>query len=230
MITGYNTDVTHAQRVFHVQTEDKGTSNPYIESLIYVGGQVLAAKRTDYAAILAQGKGEETIIELMDRQHRAMIASIQAGEYDQKVRDLLGELIPKPDAAPAVEPTKEDVKPRVTAERSLDEVILEYLTSEAQQESLVLLLGDGLELEVGEPNRVSVRTTTSRSGAAVEGADVSFRVISTVAEPKILAQGKTDASGQLEVEILMPTIGQGSSALIITASCSLGQAELKYLL
>ena len=43
MITGYNTDVRHDSVVFHVQTEDKGAANPLIESLVYVGGQVVAA-------------------------------------------------------------------------------------------------------------------------------------------------------------------------------------------
>ena len=59
MITGYNTDVRHGEVVFHVQTEDKGVSNPYIESLVYVGGQVLASKRASYAEMIAEGKEEK---------------------------------------------------------------------------------------------------------------------------------------------------------------------------
>ena len=47
MITGYNTDVRHGAVGFHVQTEDKGRSNPCVDSLVYVGGQVLASKRTN---------------------------------------------------------------------------------------------------------------------------------------------------------------------------------------
>ena len=42
MITGFNTDVKHKNRVFHIQTEDKGEDNPYVESLVYVGGEILA--------------------------------------------------------------------------------------------------------------------------------------------------------------------------------------------
>ncbi|MES1243218.1 MAG: hypothetical protein ABUT39_16515 [Acidobacteriota bacterium] len=56
MITGYNTDVRHNDVVFHVQTEDKGLGNPFIESLVYVGGQVLASKRSNYADLLSEGK------------------------------------------------------------------------------------------------------------------------------------------------------------------------------
>jgi len=38
MITGFNTDVKHGAKVYHVQTEDKGRNNPKIETLVYVGG------------------------------------------------------------------------------------------------------------------------------------------------------------------------------------------------
>src|SRR5687768_6064298 len=57
MITGYNTDVRYRERVFHVQTEDKGLANPCIESVVYYGGQVLAARRASYADLVEEGKG-----------------------------------------------------------------------------------------------------------------------------------------------------------------------------
>ncbi|HEY2737657.1 MAG TPA: hypothetical protein VGK45_04580, partial [Thermoanaerobaculia bacterium] len=88
MITGYNTDVRHNEVVFHVQTEDKGTANPYIESLIYVGGQVLASKRASYAELLAEGK-EKDILGLMDHQHRTMIAAIRHGKFDARLAELI---------------------------------------------------------------------------------------------------------------------------------------------
>ena len=46
MITGFNTDIKHNDKVYHIQTEDKGLQNPYIESLVYVGGEILASKKT----------------------------------------------------------------------------------------------------------------------------------------------------------------------------------------
>ena len=85
MITGYNTDVRHNDVVFHVQTEDKGISNPFIESLVYVGGQVLASKRASYAEMIAEGKEDKDIVALMDHQHRTMIAAIRHGKLDSKM-------------------------------------------------------------------------------------------------------------------------------------------------
>ena len=62
MITGFNTDVEHEGVVYHVQTEDKGLKSPLLLSLVYVGGTILASKRTPYddlvSAQLANAKGD----------------------------------------------------------------------------------------------------------------------------------------------------------------------------
>ena len=82
MITGFNTDVKHKNRVFHIQTEDKGEGNPYVESLVYVGGEILATKRTSYAEVIKGGRDDHAVQDLMEQQHRTMIAAIQRGRFD----------------------------------------------------------------------------------------------------------------------------------------------------
>jgi hypothetical protein len=223
MLTGHNTDVTHRGRVFHVQTEDKGRSNPNFESLIYVGGQVLSAKRTNYATLLEQGAGKEQLNGIMDRQHRSMIDEIREGKFDARVAELFGE-------APAKQEVRVNGGDPDSGERSLDEVILEYLSAEARQDHLVLMLQEEVELSFDRPTALSVCTRSSRSGSPVDGAEVVFKIISTVAEPTVLARGETDGKGELSVEVMVPDYGEGSSALIIAASSELGKAELKYLL
>ncbi len=37
MVTGFNTDVQHDGKIYHVQTEDKGVDNPLIEIVLPVG-------------------------------------------------------------------------------------------------------------------------------------------------------------------------------------------------
>lgn len=87
MITGYNTDVRHHDVVFHVQTEDKGEQIASVESLVYVGGRVLARRQVTYRALLARGEGRSSIARLMDRQHRLMISQIRGGRFDPEVVD-----------------------------------------------------------------------------------------------------------------------------------------------
>lgn len=86
MITGFNTDVRYQGQVYHVQTEDGGKKNPILESLVYVGGTVVAKKRTPYSDKLGNGAGEETIAALLKRQHQVIIAAIKAGRIEDLVK------------------------------------------------------------------------------------------------------------------------------------------------
>lgn len=226
MITGYNTDVQHRGRSFHVQSEDKGTSNPYIESLIYVGGQVLAAKRTDYDEVLEKGGGEAEIVEIMDQQHRTMISAIQNGDYDAKVIELFGEAATAETPAATVEEAVQDGG----SERTLDEVILEYLATEAEAERMVLQLEEEVEIVFGVTTPLRVRTCLSKSGSPISGAEVMIKMISTLTEPRVLATGITDDEGLLQIPVQLPELARGNSALIITAGANDDRAELKYLL
>jgi hypothetical protein len=233
MITGHNTDVRYGDVVLHVQTEDKGLSNPFIESLIYYGGQVVVAKRGSYADLVEQGKGEDEIMVLMDHQHRTMIKAIQAGKFDEKIRTFLPDKskLPKREA-PAPTPSEPVVAFDLSNDpgRTLDQVILDYLTSEAEQEQLVLAMEEDAEIRAGASTDLSLRTRSSRSGSPVAGATVNVRMISTFGGPRTLGLGETDDEGFLHLRIEIPSVDRGTAALIITAGSAIGQAEIKHLL
>ncbi|MDT4968084.1 MAG: hypothetical protein QOJ64_2821 [Acidobacteriota bacterium] len=86
MITGFNTDVEHDGVVYHVQTEDKGVKSPLILSLVYVGGTILASKRTRYDDLIASGFDEKTLAERLNRQHRLICAAIHTGRLEDLKR------------------------------------------------------------------------------------------------------------------------------------------------
>jgi hypothetical protein len=106
VITGFNTDVKYRGVVYHVQTEDKGTANPLIETLIYKGGEILGSKRLPYAD-LVKNADEPAITKLMEDQHKSIIMEVKRGRYD----------------AEAANTVLEDL--------SLDELVLAYLASRA---------------------------------------------------------------------------------------------------
>ena len=82
MITGFNTDVKCGDKVFHVQTEDKGSGNPLIESLIYVKGAILDAYRTDYGDFLdSETFSEATLQKILEFQHRQIVTFIKKGQF-----------------------------------------------------------------------------------------------------------------------------------------------------
>ena len=226
MITGYNTDVRHGDVVLHVQTEDKGLANPFVESIIYVSGQVLAARRSSYASLVADGKGEREIAGLMDHQHRTIIAAIRAGRFDDKIAARLG-------VRPATRPTPEPGllnSLEGAGGPTLDQVILDYLSSEAENEQLVLSVDGSPQAVPGSRNVLAVRASSSKTGMPVAGAQVMVKILSTVAEPRTISAGETDEAGALDVVIDIPAFERGTAALIISAISEIGRAEIKSLL
>ena len=87
MLTGFNTNVTYKGEVFHVQTEDSGLRNPVITTLLYKGGWILASKKTSYKELLSEGiqPPKEKIRQLMAEQHKAMIAELFSGKFDDLI-------------------------------------------------------------------------------------------------------------------------------------------------
>ncbi|RPH56750.1 hypothetical protein EHM82_02720 [bacterium] len=142
-------------------------------------------------------------------------ARVDSGETLARAASPLPPLPPRPAPAP---------------DRTLDQVILEYLTNEADQEQLVLLLEEESNLGLGKRAELLLRASSSKSGHPVTGAQVSVRMISTVSEPRVLAAGRTDERGLLPLAFEVPQLGRGTSALIITAVSAIGRAELKHLL
>jgi len=232
MITGYNTDVRYREKVFHVQTEDKGLSNPTIESVVYIGGRVLLAKRGNYSDLVDAGKGEAEIAARMDQQHRMMIAAVRTGRIDAKLIEAgvftEAELASTEDGAPAgaglLAASKEESGP------TLDQVILDYLTTEAQQDSLELQLDGEPSLKPGATIPVRLVASSGKTGLPVSGAKISVRMISTVHEPLSLGDGTTDEDGGLDIDLEIPAQDRGAAAIIFSATSLIGGSELKYLL
>ena len=103
VITGFNTDIPHAGVTYHVQTEDKGLDTPLILSLVYVGGAIIASKRTNYEDLIAEGFDEKVLAERLQRQHKLICAAIRAGRVEDLKR--MGEHAPA-DTAEAPEAKK----------------------------------------------------------------------------------------------------------------------------
>ncbi len=81
-MSGYNTEVKHKEKLFHVQTQDKGRGANYIESTIYRSGRVLTSKKYFYTSLLNYKNLGEKIQQLIKEQHNAVIKEIKEGKFD----------------------------------------------------------------------------------------------------------------------------------------------------
>jgi hypothetical protein len=236
VITGFNTDIKHSEKVYHVQTEDKGVANPYIETLVYVGGEILASKKTSYAEQLKTGVDDKWIGGLMEQQHRTMIAAIKRGRFDQPAdqtrtgpREALPTLAqPQPDTGQVFDDTG---SPPITVneEKTLDQVIIDYLASEAESEHLELALLNQIDFFAGSPIEMRVAARKSLSQAPIPAAAIEVKVISTVEPPRVIFRGKTAADGTTMIRCNIPAFRDGTAAVIISAQSPIGSDEVKQL-
>ena len=82
MVVGFNHNIKHKGKMYHIQTEDSGLENPHIITHLFVGGNILASKKTSYADIVGADNLASVVRELMEEQHKDMLRNLINGVYD----------------------------------------------------------------------------------------------------------------------------------------------------
>ncbi len=142
MLTGYNTDFKYQGKVYHVQTEDGGVNSPSIISLLYHQGAILASRKTGYDDILKADCLDDVVRDLMMEQHKQMIRDLMQGKLD--LNNAPHESTYQPAAAPKHAPVQEQTPalkaappspapPELEKEKSLDDIILDFLSQEQKE-------------------------------------------------------------------------------------------------
>jgi hypothetical protein len=246
VITGYNTDVEHDGVVYHVQTEDKGLETPFILSLVYSGGAILASKRSRYEDLIASGFSDEALSERLKRQHLLICAAIHAG----RVLDLKRMAGAEPEAAaaetgkppaqaegdgkadaeaaaqgaPPTSPSPEDAytihDPRRQSPLGAPAV--------AEEEGLRISLLDEQEFRSGDSLtlRIMVSQLSGKSEKPMNGAVVSVKVLGTAFRPMIYSM-KTERDGMATVSAKIPKFTSGRAAILIRALAGGSETELR---
>ncbi|OGF64082.1 MAG: hypothetical protein A2Y62_15620, partial [Candidatus Fischerbacteria bacterium RBG_13_37_8] len=193
MITGYNTEIKVKNKVFHIQTEDKGERNPIIETLIYVGGEIIDAYRTSYENLVKSGLDKNKLKSLMEEQHKHIIATIRQGKYTvAKIEE------------PQIDSPTNDDDPKIIEKeitlKSLDQVILEYLEKHSHEEKLLLdTKGDDNLLE-GNPASLVIKSVNEGNNQPIPKAKIIIKIISTTRKPIPIFDGHTNDKGVLTID------------------------------
>lgn len=232
MLTGFNTDIDFEGVTYHVQTEDRRGANPLIESLVYVKGEILAARRTAYRNLIEAGAESQAVQALMERQHFAIVEAIRRGrihlltepetsdESDTTVNRSQRPLLAEPAPAPAVEGT---------ARKTLDEVIAEWLAEQERADGIRLDVEGGERLRFGGTFPLKVTVRSAPGGSPVVGAHVLVRLLSTAGKPMELATGESDEGGRLEASVAIPSLDRGTGLVVVSAQHGNGTDEAKFL-
>lgn len=209
MITGFNTDVEHEGRIYHIQTEDKGAGNPVIESLVYLGGEILASRRTSYADLAARGATAAELSEKLEAQHRRMVLDVRQGRHDPGGMKAFGE--------------------GIISERGFEQVVLDYLSRDLATENLQVTLEAPSRFEAGRRTEVVLRAKGEITSLPVAGVRLELSLLTPVEKPRILLEGRSDDSGVLRGAIDLPPIEAGSAALLARGRLGEEVVELRWM-
>jgi hypothetical protein len=225
VLTGYNTDIEHAGTTYHVQTEDKGRSNPLVETLVYTSGEILYSRRTPYHDLVEQDVDLGTIATVMERQHRAIVEAIGSGQLERLMSK--DEEVASDDDTTIVHAREAR---GAAGDQSLDQVILGYLDAQRGRSHLVLRATAPHDFGYGKTVSVGIVAVDSHTTMAQGGVEITVLFKST-AEPRrvVLAEGVTGAEGEFGGQAELPEYNGGTSAVVISAQSELGQSEIKYL-
>ena len=80
MLFGHNSNVKVGETVYHVQTEDRGTSHAVIDTMVYQSGRVLHRRANSYADLLPlDAAREQALKERVSTQHQAVLNELRSG-------------------------------------------------------------------------------------------------------------------------------------------------------
>jgi hypothetical protein len=110
-LLGYNNNVRHKGKVFHIQTEDSGVKYGHIITHLFMdGGRILKSVKTSYSEYVGTDRMSEVVREMMKQQHKAMFIALRDGKFDaiidgaadpsQSTQMLAPSLVPGPPAVP----------------------------------------------------------------------------------------------------------------------------------
>lgn len=84
-IFGFNTDVKHAEVVYHVQSEAR-QNDLLLQTLVFVKGQCVGKRTVSYARQVSQPEfSTEAIHELLKSQHKTVLDAIQEGRLENEL-------------------------------------------------------------------------------------------------------------------------------------------------
>jgi hypothetical protein len=90
-LLGFNNNVRHRGRVFHIQTEDSGVTRARLVTHLFAdGGRIVRTSRTDYSEYVGREDMVPLVRRLMKEQHKAMFIVLRSGELDDDIEAACG--------------------------------------------------------------------------------------------------------------------------------------------
>lgn len=200
MSSGFNTDIRVGERVFHVQTEDRGPSRPVIDTMVYQNGRVLHRRSCDYTEFRESPDfNPEALHERVQQQHKNVIEDLRSGAIGTDAETSAGG---DGQGAPA------------GADSALSGIQVQLLNPESWLTAGNILL--------------NVEIVRRADQQPQSGAQVEAMIEGSLDETRHSAT--TDVQGRTQILFPMPKLGKGGLALVIRAKAEAGADDLRFVI
>ncbi len=157
-LLGYNTNVRHKGKVYHIQTEDSGLGHPHIITHLFAdGGRIVATRKTSYAEHARAPDYAVTVKKLMQDQHKAMFIALRDGLYD--------------DEGGAIAPTPVAGLPLPTA-ASVAEMALDIVVDDAEPSAVDAAIATAATAPSTPSTRAAASTPSTPAAASTPPRDI----------------------------------------------------------
>jgi hypothetical protein len=112
-VLGFNNNVRHRGRIFHIQTEDSGVKFSRVVTHLFAdGGRIIKTAKTDYTEHSSKPDVSSIVRTIMKEQHRAMFTALRGGQLDALLERAIGPLSEIPARASRTPPARQSVRPK----------------------------------------------------------------------------------------------------------------------
>lgn len=91
MLSGFNHNIKHKGKTYHIQTEDGGKDNPQIVTHAFLGGIILDTVRQPYDDLLPKPDWQDALRDRMKAQHLEEIRKLFSGAFDTRTETPSGD-------------------------------------------------------------------------------------------------------------------------------------------
>jgi hypothetical protein len=198
MLFGHNTNVKAGDTTYHVQTEDRGTSNALIDTTVYFHGRVLHRRTNNYFDLLPLTPDHEQALKRrLDEQHRSVVDELRSGALHLALPREEKPAAPSPPAPGGIS-TPPILK-------------LELLNAKTWLTGKRALL------------QIAVR---DHADHAIDGAIVTARVDGGAVQTELSTV--TGAFGHAQLEFEMPVLATAEAALVIESFKGNAKGHLRF--
>jgi len=165
------------------------------------------SERYSYTHLTGEAYNEAEIAELLDAQHRRIVLYAQLGKFDSAPKPSFGS--------------------EFVSDRSLDEVVMEYLEKEENIEPVDIFVAPHPPFQGGQVASIQVEVREKESGVPIGDAKLKIKIVVSAAEPIEIDAGKTDAKGRAKISFSIPMLTSGEGLFLFHALSKKGLGEYK---